>query len=165
MARIRTLVNYFAYGSNIDKKDLDKWCENHNSPLVNPTHITPARLDGYKLVFNYFSTSRNAGAANIIESPGDCTYGLLMELEERDRVIIRLKEGYPRYYGEICADVETFDGKLINDVITYKVVRDREKREHRPPTKCYLHLIIVNAKKYGFPEEYIEYLESIQPID
>lgn len=58
---------YFAYGSNMDKEDLDKWCEKKNYPIITPKSIVPAKLVGYRLVFNYSSSIRNCGAANIME--------------------------------------------------------------------------------------------------
>ncbi|UCB42937.1 MAG: gamma-glutamylcyclotransferase [Dehalococcoidales bacterium] len=156
------MIKYFTYGSNMDKDDLDDWCTDRGHPLISFSNVTPVMLNGYELVFNYFSTGRNGGAANIMQSPEKRTYGLLVELEESELEIIRVKEGYPRYYDEITIDVITFDGNLISDVITYKVVEEREKAVHQPPTEYYLNLIINAARNYDFPSEYISYLESIE---
>jgi len=46
---------YFAYGSNMDKEDLNRWCQDRGRPEVTFTDVSPARLKGYKLCFNYFS--------------------------------------------------------------------------------------------------------------
>lgn len=165
MARIKILVNYFAYGSNMDKKDLDMWCEDHHRPRINYVSITPAKLSGYKLVFNYQSTCRKAGAANIMVSSDDRVYGLLIELNEKDLKAIRAKEGHLLAYYEILVNVETFNHVPYINVKTYKVTKEREMSTHQPPTKYYLNLITTNAKMYEFPEEYIEYLESIETID
>jgi len=156
------MVHYFAYGSNMDKEDLDKWCENKRKPMVTFRSISPAKLNGYKLSFNYFSSCRNGGAANIMESKKDCVYGLLIEMEKDNLNTIRTKEGYPNFYDEICVGVETFNGTLFRDVKTYKVVKSQEKPNHQPPTRYYMQLIIKNARKYSFPSEYIRFLESIQ---
>ncbi|HCJ66583.1 MAG TPA: hypothetical protein DHV62_04475 [Elusimicrobia bacterium] len=160
---------YFAYGSNMDKEDLDKWCENRRLPKIEFLSISPAKLNGYKLCFNYFSSSRNAGAANIMESRNDCVYGLLLEIKDSDIEVIRRKEGYSRdpskcYYDEISVNVEKFDGALIRNVKIYKVVKHREKPEHQLPTRYYMQLIIRNAKKYNFPKDYIQFLKSIKTI-
>jgi len=159
------MIYYFAYGSNMDKEDLDKWCQKRGLPKVKFLNTSPAKLNGYKLSFNYFSTCRNAGAANIMVSKSDCVYGLLVEIGEGDLKTIRKKEGCPNYYNEICVDVEKFDGTVVRDVKTYKVVKDRERSGHQPPTRHYLQLIIKNAKKYKFPNCYIESLESIKTKD
>ena len=156
------MIYYFAYGSNMDKEDLDKWCRTRGLPLVKFLSISPAKLNGYALSFNYFSISRNGGAANIMLSSNDCVHGLLVTMEEVDFNTIRVKEGYPRYYDEIYVQVETFDGVLVPNVMTYKVVQHLEKPEHQLPKRYYLGLIINNAQKYNFPPAYIGYLETIK---
>ena len=55
---------YFAYGSNMDKADLDKWCRNHNYPPVKILSTEVTVLKGYVLKFNYNSHTREGGAAN-----------------------------------------------------------------------------------------------------
>ena len=156
---------YFAYGSNMDKEDLDKWCEEKGHPKIKFLSVLPAKLKGYKLTFNYFSTSRNGGAANIMKSEGDCVYGLLIELTEDDLKTIRIKEGCPNNYKEIEVSVEEFDGTVVQGVKTYKVVKEHEKIKHQPPTKYYMQLIIRNARRYNFPDNYIDFLESIKTRD
>jgi hypothetical protein len=159
------MINYFAYGSNMDKEDLDKWYKNRGLPEVKFLSISPAKLNGYKLSFNYFSNTRGGGAANIMKSKKDCVYGLLTEIRERDLEIIRDKEGCPDFYDEICVDVEKFDGTMVRDVKTYKVVKVKEKPSHQPPIRYYMGLIIKNAKKYDFPIGYVKFLESVKTKD
>ena len=164
------MVFYFAYGSNMDKDDLDKWCKNKAYPLVRCSSVFPARLSGYKLAFNYFSATRQGGAANVMRSKGEQVCGLLLKLEDRDLNTIRCKEGYScdesmRYYDEIRVDVETFDRMKIKDVVTYKVVKKREAPDHQPPTREYLDLLIWNAERYGFPADYIKYLKTVPAKD
>jgi len=135
---------YFAYGSNMDKEDLDKWCEENGYQKIKFLSVLPAKLKGYKLTFNYFSIRRKRGAANIMESEGNCVYGLLIELTKHDLKTIRAKEGYPS---------------------TYKVMKHREKIKHQPPRKYYMQLIIRNARRYSFPDNYIDFLELIETRD
>ena len=41
-------MKYFAYGSNMDKPDLDDWCEDRGHPTVEYLNIpTLAKLEGY----------------------------------------------------------------------------------------------------------------------
>jgi hypothetical protein len=145
----------------MDKNDLDKWCKEKGYNEIKYLNIKPAILKDYKLCFNYFSNYRNCGTANIMCFKGFNTYGLLINIAEIDKKTIRDKEGYPNNYSEITINVETFDGELIKDVLTYKVIKEREKREYQPPSRCYMNLIINNAEKYGFPAEYKKYLRSL----
>ena len=89
-------------------------------------------------------------------------YGLIIKLSEKDKEKIRHKEGYPNYYFEILVNVKTFENEIIKDVLTYKVVKEKEKSKYQPPSKDYMDLIIPNAEKYGFTIEYIKYLKSLE---
>lgn len=159
------MIYYFAYGSNMDKDDLDAWCIKRGYPSINFFSLSPSKLKNFKLVFNYYSPSRGSGAANIMESQTDCVYGLLLEIDDHALKIIRTKEGYPNYYKEISVEVEKFNGEVIQNVKTYKVVSNKEKKTHQPPSKSYLNLIIKNARKYDFPLFYVKRLESILTKD
>lgn len=155
------MVKYFAYGSNMHKEDLDKWCQSHSCPKINFLSISPAKLSGFQLGFNYLSATRNSGAANLVKNQDGHVYGLLTEIQEADLRILRKKEGYPKSYDEILVEVEKFDGEVVQDVKTYKVVSAREMLSHQPPTQSYLQLLVKSAKEYKFPNEYIIFLESI----
>lgn len=159
------MIRYFAYGSNMDKEDLDKWCSSRGFSPLKFLSVSPVKLDGYRLCFNYFSASRNGGAANIMESDEDHVFGLLIEIEKRDLETIRTKEGYPNFYAEISVDVQRLDGTVVQDVISYKVVKSREEPSHQPPTRDYFSLITRSAIRYGFPTDYVKYLQSIETID
>jgi cation transport regulator ChaC len=152
---------YFAYGSNMDEEDLRTWCKNKSKPFPKWKLLGTACLENYQLVFNYYSSGRNGGAANLMESHNSKVYGLLFEMNESDRRTIREKEGFPNYYEEITVTVKHRDNS-ISDVITYKVVKDKEKIEHQKPTKYYMGLILKNARNNKFPDEYTRYLESIE---
>jgi cation transport regulator ChaC len=156
------MIRYFAYGSNMDKVDLDKWCDKNSVNRVTFLSVTPAKLKDHKLSFNYFSTQRNAGAANIMASDGDHVYGLLVDIADSDLKTLRRKEGHPNSYEEIPVEVETRDGALVQNVKTYKAVKERELSKHQPPTREYLDLIIKIADKYNFPHSYVDFLKSVE---
>lgn len=162
---IDNMKYYFAYGSNMDKEDLNSWCKEKRKPKIEFLSVSPVKLNGYKLSFNYFSSLRKSGAANIMKSDEDCIYGLLVGLEEESIKIIREKEGYPNYYDEINVEVEKFDGTIVRGVKTYKALKEKERSTYIAPKKYYLSLIIKNAKKYSFQNEYIEFLKSFETKD
>lgn len=85
------MIYYFAYGSNMDREYLDCWCKQKSLPKVEFLSILPAKLNDYKLTFNYFSATWKAGTANIMKSVEDCVYGLLLEIEDDDLTTIRKK--------------------------------------------------------------------------
>jgi len=152
---------YFAYGSNMDEKDLKDWCKKENMPFPKWTLLGTACLDGYKLFFNYYSKKRNGGAANIMKYSDSKVYGLLFEMDECDIKTIRKKEGVPNCYEEITITVKHKDRNIVK-VKTYKVLKEKEKSGHQKPTKYYMNLILRNARINGFPSEYVRYLEGIK---
>jgi cation transport regulator ChaC len=155
----------FAYGSNMDREDLNSWCEKEGRTKIDFSNVSPAKLNGYKLSFNYFSSSRGAGVANIMRSDKDCVYGILIELDEESINTLRKKEGFPNCYDEINVEVIKFADTKVQGAKTYKVKTENETPGYQAPKKYYLNLIIRNAEKYGFPDEYIEFLNSLEAID
>ena len=85
----------------MDERDLRTWCEKKSKPFPKWKLLGTACLENYQLVFNYYSSGRNCGAANLKDSHNNKVYGLLFEMDECDRKTIREKEGYPKYYDEI----------------------------------------------------------------
>lgn len=156
---------YFAYGSNMDKEDLDRWCDKKNFHKITPKSAITAKLVGYRLTFNYFSSSHNCGTANIMEVENGEVYGLLMEIDNDGLQIIRKKEGYPNCYKEVRIWVDSLEGQRIGEAITYKVVKNRELNYHQLPSKEYLCLIISNAIKYRFPYFYIKAINWIKTME
>lgn len=153
---------YFAYGSNMDQVDLDDWCERNGFEKIVFKRVIPAKLSGYRLIFDHYSSGRKGGAANIERSSKDSVYGLLIEMDDKYLQAIRNKEGYPYIYEEIIVTVKAKDGKNYPHVMTYQVVQDKRKNGHQRPTAYYHGLILNNAKKYGFPNEYIRFLKQIE---
>ena len=146
----------------MDQVDLDDWCERYGYEKIQFKRVTPAKFSGYRLLFDYYSSGRNGGAANIAESEQDCVYGLLIEMDDKDLDTIRSKEGYPHVYEEIKVAVKSREGTVYPEVMTYQVVPEKRKGTHQNPTKYYLDLILNNAKKYDFPDYYIRFLDQVE---
>ncbi len=149
----------------MDKEDLNAWCEKKNYHKINQKSIIPVKLVCYRLVFNYFSSLRKCGAANIMEVKNGEVYGLLIEIDNDELQIIREKEGCPKCYKEVRICVDSLEGKRVVEAITYKVAKNKESNCHEPPSKYYLRLIISNAIKYRFPFFYIKALKQIETIE
>jgi gamma-glutamylcyclotransferase len=156
---------YFSYGSNMDLDDLREWCERADRPVVQPRQTAPALLRNYRLCFNYYSRGRGGGAANIIPAPGETVYGLVMDLSPTDFATVSAKEGAPRYYRQVELDVERFDGRLVRGVRGFQVTDGLQTPDHQPPTAAYLALIVRNARRYGFPADYVRVLESVKTAE
>lgn len=162
---------YFSYGSNLDENDLHRWCKKKKYPIINFISMKPVQLSGYRFRTNYFSMTRKAGAANIIPDISSIVYGKLYEINDEDMDKIREKEGYKvrdknnSTYIEIEVNVEELNTGIKHDKVkTYTVNKDRLKKTDIRPTDEYIDLITKNARILGFPERYINYIESFKDI-
>lgn len=155
------MVHYFAYGSNMHKGDLDEWCRRKGYDPVTFVRKENAVLKDWQIVFNYYSLTRKGGVANIALSEGEEVWGLLLEVSEKDYRKILRKEGAPNYYEEVEVGVSTDRSNGAKRAKTFRVVKERERKEFQPPKQSYLNLLIESAERCSFPARYIEQLRKI----
>ncbi len=102
---------YFAYGSNLSKKQMQERCPGFE-PLVTAT------LPNYKLVFTGWSRQWRGGVATIKASKGDKVKGAVYEGTDKDLQCLDRYEGYPGSYNRMNVIVFDEDGRAIQ-AITY----------------------------------------------
>ena len=148
-------MKYFAYGSNMNWDDLDKWCVKKGYDPIDPTSITETGVvKGYRLVFNHYSNSRGGGALNIVKSPADEVCGVLFTLGEEDFKKIKEKEGLaykPHPINVIWAD---------DRVIGAKTFKAKDSRELFPPTDKYLEIVLAGAEHFNLGEKCLEQIKK-----
>jgi hypothetical protein len=82
---------YFAYGSNMDAKQmLDRF--------PNSKSVGIGILQDYKIGFSWFSAGRDSAVADILISPGDCVWGVIYETTDEDLRRLDVFEGHPNAY-------------------------------------------------------------------
>ena len=121
---------YFAYGSNLNKKQMRERC-----PDSKPLFV--ATLRNYKLVFVGWSRQWRGGVASIKPFRGERVLGALYELSDRDLIRLDNYEGYPGSYNRLKVTVFDEDGEPV-EAITYI---KSEQSEETQPSKEYLSLI------------------------
>ena len=121
---------YFAYGSNLNKKQMLERC-----PDSKPMFIVT--LHNYKLVFVGWSRQWRGGVASIKPFRGERVLGAIYEVSDRDLRRLDSYEGYPGNYTRFNITVFDEDGKPIK-AITYIKSGQLEETE---PSKEYLSLI------------------------
>ncbi|XES77273.1 MAG: gamma-glutamylcyclotransferase family protein [Candidatus Bathyarchaeia archaeon] len=156
------MVSYFAYGSNLNQEDLDKWCKKRNRPLIDLKLKSPRPcvLRDYTLDFNYYSRSRGGGAANIEPSQGEYVEGVLFEMTKADMQTIDIKEGAPNSYRKIPVSVILKDNEKVDGVATYTVC-DKCKTHFTAPTDEYLKIMLDGARAFGLSSAWIAKVNSI----
>jgi len=120
-------VYYFAYGSNLNKKQMMERC-----PDSKP--VFTATLPNYKLVFAGWSRQWRGGVASIKSFRGDRVRGAIYEVSEQClRQLDRYESGYNRFKVTVLGE----DSEPI-EAITYIKAGQLEET---PPSKEYLAVI------------------------
>ena len=142
---------YFAYGSNLNLDDA-------KTKGVSENVLTPykkARLPDERLVFNFYSPSRDCGVLNIEAAIGHYVEGYLFEVLSEDgwRALDR-KEGHPNYYCREMVIVLDDDGQEI-EALTYRVVPERIS-DFIAPSEEYFEICRQGRIRFGLRTEELE---------
>jgi gamma-glutamylcyclotransferase len=131
-------VHYFAYASNLNKKQMLK-----RVPGSKPMFV--ATLPNYKLVFAGWSRQWRGGCATIKLSRGDKVIGAIYEVSERDLRQLDSCEGYPGNYNRMNVTVFDEDGNPV-EAVTYIKAGQLEETQ---PSKEYLAVIQQGYRDWG----------------
>ena len=81
------MVKYFAYGSNLDLRQMKMRC-----PLSKL--VSKGLLSGHSLTFNKYSSGWDGGVADVIRDKDSEVWGLVFEISESDLEKLDRYEGY-----------------------------------------------------------------------
>ena len=123
-------MNYFAYGSNLNKKQMLERCLD-SKPLFTAT------LPNFKLIFAGWSRQWRGGVVSIKSLRGDRVHGAVYELSDRDLRRLDKFEGYPGACNRFKVTVFNEDGEPI-EAITY--IKSGQLEETQP-SKEYVSVI------------------------
>ncbi|TMK53722.1 MAG: gamma-glutamylcyclotransferase [Actinobacteria bacterium] len=144
------MTHYFAYGSNMDPKQMASRCPGAMA-------VGRARLADYELVFVWDSPGWGGGVATVVPSSGREVWGVLWDLTDEH------VEGLDRYEGVAIGayvrehlDVEAEAG-LVNALI-YLATDTRRKQ----PSGRYVDALIRGAQAFSLPESYVEMLRALR---
>ena len=121
---------YFAYGSNLNRKQMLERC-----PESKPAFT--ATLPNYRLVFLGWSRQWHGGVASIRPFRGEKVPGAVYEISEQCLRRLDKFEGYPRDYNRLNVTVFSEDGEPV-PAITYIKAGQAEETK---PTPEYLSVI------------------------
>ena len=128
---------YFAFGSNLNQKQMKKRCKDSK-------YIGCYSLKNYKLVFrNYFL---GGGVADIQKDKNSTVLGAIYKISKKDEKELDVYEDYPKTY------IKKYFKILGKKVMFYYMPK---KTMHVPPSKRYLNLIIQGYKDCGYNNNYI----------
>jgi len=139
-------VLYFAYGSNMSSERL-------RSRISFMQIISRALLKDWKVVFNKRSND-GSGKANLVESPGAVTWGVLYEIDVQDLdTLDKIEAGYEH----TTVRIWTPDGNVVEAVTYISENLTDDPRAY----KWYKELILSGARENNLPQDYIAYLEEL----
>jgi len=138
IATLGELVYYFAYGSELSKKQVKERC-----PGSKPVSIVT--LHNYKLVFVGWSRQWRGGVASIKPFRGEKVLGAIYEISEEDLRRLDKYEGYPDIYTRMKIVVTNDFGEQIEAVTYVKAGRLEEIQ----PSREYLLAIQQGYRDWG----------------
>ena len=129
---------YFAYGSNLNHKQMHIRCKDCR-------YIKSAFLEDYKLSF--CAASKNYGVANIVKKKGSKVPGGIWKISENDERKLDDYEGYPTLYTKDYFNLN--DKKVLFYIIKRNYIFKRPLRE-------YVDIISQGYKDCDLDNEYLK---------
>lgn len=156
----------FAYGSNMNLEDLRRWLHGIEETPAETERLVGelkkngkvAVLENHKLAWNYYSASRNGGAANIEKRDGYEVFGVSYLVNQKWLDLFDDKEGKP-YTRQMC-QIKLFESRQPVLAWIYYVRPEKISQNNKWPTAEYKQIIIDGARQWGLPEDYIKELEK-----
>jgi len=130
---------YFAYGSNLSKKQMTKRC-----PDSKP--ISVASLTDHKVIFTGYSIKWDGGVATVIPSQGDTAMGAIYDVSQVDLDSLDKSEGYHnKVYDRKIFHLTDSMGNILDAIAYYKLGQMIETT----PSKQYLTVIQEGYRDWG----------------
>lgn len=141
---------YFAYGSNLNWRQMQRRCPSSR-------FICVGRLPDYRFGITRHSRLRNCGTANVVAAQGQDVWGAVYEVCDEDLIILdSFEDGYRRQILPVF-------GLNREEVPFNALVYVAELELNVPlPNAEYRRLILEGAKHWNLPSPYLSLLESIQ---
>ena len=150
---------YFAFGSNMDPRQMAARCPAHRA-------IGRASLADHRLCFPRRSPVRHCGTAGLLPAGGHVIWGVLYELAGSDLVRLHAAEGYApgrraeenrHDFVEIEVRLDSASGTKMR-AFTYVA---RPDNSGAAPSADYLRHLIDGAEHHGLPNTYVAQLRSV----
>jgi len=145
---------YFAYGSNLNLADLNRWCCERNETGDFLEFHSAGILRDYATAFTLFSNTRSGGVLDVVPSDGAVAPGALFTVvREEGWRLLDIKEGVPTHYVGESVEVLLPDGSTTQ-ATTYSVVADRRK-DHVVPNQHYVDVVCEGLSQLGMDDSHI----------
>jgi hypothetical protein len=140
------MTYFFAYG---DRMSADRMAE----VMPDAKAVGPARLPGYRLVFNVRSKAWGGGAANAEVDPSSSMWGVLWDIGDQD--VAPFESTGDQANAAIDVTVEGPDGP-----VGAKTMAIWSGESFVRPTDRYVAMLRANAEKQGLPVEALAQIDA-----
>lgn len=145
-------MKIFAYGSNMNINRLKK-------RVPSATKICNASIDGYSFAFNKKSTDGSVkGSIEQTNNADDKVWGVVFEIDEKEKEKLDDAEGLGKGYNETMIDVLGADGQVIKAQVYMADAAAIDNILH--PYDWYKEYVVSGAKENELPDGYVSNLES-----
>lgn len=150
---------YFAYGSNLDFDQMRGRCPSAQFVAI-------AQLPGYRLAFTRNSQKRGCGVADVVAESGQCVWGAVYNIAEKDFGRLDQHEGFipGRPLSRNAYNREERHvwrgGNRDEPLLVWLYFASREDRPP-PPSAAYMRQIVRGAKSWRLPADYLRMLQEI----
>lgn len=134
---------YFAYGSNMNHKEMRKRCPGSRFKKAVYLKNAEFRYDGQS------KTRGNKAVANIVDANGQEVWGGLFEVTQGDLDKLDCCEGYPKSYDRKIVKVRDTEGKDYDAWVYFRI---GEKKGE--PSDEYRTIVLEGVKDCKLPEGY-----------
>lgn len=150
MRILRRMPYYFAYGSNLNARQMAERC-----PGAVP--LAPARLDDFRLAFTRPSRRWGGHAADILEASGQGVWGICwLVTGEHLQGLDRFEGVAAGAYRRLAVPIHV-DGHGRLEAVAYAVV---EPGPGGLPSALYLETILEGAIEHDLPAHWIDHLRT-----
>ena len=150
---------YFAYGSNLNKRD---WNRGNFRPPFDVVFEKAANawLPDHALAFTYHSGVRDGGVLDVVERPGCCIPGALFRLKNRQGWdALQFKEGPP--YG--VAVKRFLMGNQFINAFTFTIRSEFYGGDFVPPSEEYVEVVRKGLRCHHLPTDILETVAKGEP--
>jgi gamma-glutamylcyclotransferase len=153
---------YFAYGSNMDFRELRTRCPSAQFVAV-------ARLPHHRLSFTRYSPHWECGVANALPEEGETIWGVVYDIAEIDFGRLDKSEGFQPGRSEsppACLREQRLvdrNGHEADPILAWLYVAGREPHPLQPDS-TYKGLLVDGARFWHLPADYVAGLERIEAV-
>ena len=131
---------YFAYGSNLNEGDLNRWCEERGHFYPLGEKVANAYLPDTRLIVNYSSSFRQGGILNIKYQLGQAAPGALFRVLPGGWNVLDAKGDTEHMYKHLNIVALTDDGRE-HVAVAYQINASKTSKTFIPPHPDYLSIV------------------------